>query len=184
MSNQQPQHQQQQKQQQPAPEWKPAPGTIFLVQTDQEFAPRARKYVARKWPALVDPATGESKPWIVETELNPLWLKQTNAIVVLYSNPAKGIFDEATGKWRERNPARKTEAGRTIAKAEPTQVLYTKPIDMQPFWRAEGYGEGVDRKALCAEISKRVHPCRAQLDERTPAPGSRDPQYSISVRAV
>lgn len=183
--NQQANHQQNQnKQQQPA-EWKPNAHTIFLLQTDDEFTPRARKHIARKWQqGHRDPETGAVKAWHIVTELNPQWLKLNNQIVVLYTDPDKGIFDESKGEWRDRKPGEKNSQGKTIVQPEPSMVLVTKPIDMQPFWRAEGYGEGVDRAALCTEITKRVHPCRAQLTDRRPSGKSNDPQYSISVRAV
>ena len=188
---------QQQNKQQPT-EWKPDRGTVFLLMTDDEFTPRARRHVIKKYgQGIRDPQTGEVKPWHIETNLNPAWLKQSNSVVVLYSDPSKGIWDEslgAKGEFRERDKGEK-QRGERIRDPEPTSVLETKPIDiggsvkdgngkMCPLWREEGYSDGVDALLLCTAISRAVHPRRAQLTKQTPAEGSSDPAQVISVRAV
>jgi len=176
---------QQQQSKNPQPEWKPTHRTIFLVQTDAAFEPRARRYVTTKYgPGIRDQQTGELKhPWRVVTDMNGGRLTHENTIVVLWFDGDRPIR-EKDGTWRERDMGQK-EKGQRVRKPEPPEVLESKPIACKDFWRDNGENdEGVDLAQLCNAITKQIHPCRAQLTDRAPAAKSKDGQFMISVRAV
>ncbi len=184
---QQQKNQQQPPQQQPQKpaKFEPDRRTIFLVQTDVEFEPRARDYVLTEYgDGIRDPQTDELKhAWRIQTELNPIPLTRESTIVVLTIGGDR--IRGADGKWRIRDKKGFKENGIVVREPEPPMVLESQPFKCSDFWTETVSGDAeVDRLALIRAINAKIAPNRAQLDERTPAAKSKDPQFSISVRAT
>lgn len=187
MSNHPQQQHNQPKQAQPAQpaKFEPDRKTIFLVQTDAVFEGRARTHVIDRYgEGHRDPNTDELKHrWRIETTIDASRLTPETTIVVLHVG-GKRVFDEATGKWRARDKGSKVR-GERVRDPEPPAVLESKPVRCRDHYRQVPDGDDyVDHLSVIRAINKQIAPNRAQLDVRTPAAKSRDPQLSISVRAT